>query len=66
MGEEKSLSGRVIAVGPGRYLESGHFLKTTIQEGDIVFFPKFGSQRTSIDGEEYIICAETELLAKIN
>lgn len=66
MGNEKPLSGVVISAGPGRLTEYGHFIPTTVKEGDTVFFPRFGAQKITIDNEDFIICREPELLATLN
>jgi len=63
-GKEKPLMGEVIAVGPGAYSVTGEkFLETTIKVGQLVAFPSFGGQRITVQGEEYIVCKETDLIA---
>jgi chaperonin GroES len=63
-GKEKPLMGEVIAVGPGTYSVTGEkFLETTIKVGQLVAFPSFGGQRITVQGEEYIVCKETDLIA---
>lgn len=66
MGEERPLSGEVIAVGPGRLNEFGTFVPNTLEVGDTVFFPKFGPIKITIDGTDYIVCKENEILVKLN
>jgi chaperonin GroES len=64
MGKEKPEKGTVIAIGPGR-LENGVFVHTEIQVGDEVLLPKFGTQVINFDGEEYYLCRESDLIAKL-
>lgn len=63
-GKEKPLMGEVIAVGPGSYSVTGeHFIQTTIKVGQIVTFPSFGGQRITIEGEDYVVVKEQDLIA---
>jgi chaperonin GroES len=62
LGKEKPLMGEVIAVGPGFYTVTGTFIPTEIRIGEVVTFPAFGGTRMTIDGEEYIVMKENDLL----
>ena len=59
--KEKPQKGKVIAVGTGRVLENGQRVPLEVKEGDIVVFAKYGG--TEIEGEEYVILSERDLLA---
>ena len=61
--EEKPQKGKVIAVGTGRVLENGQRVPLEVKEGDIVVFAKYGGTEIEIDGEEYVILSERDLLA---
>ena len=61
--KEKPQEGKVIAVGTGRVLENGQRVPLEVQEGDIVVFAKYGGTEIEIDGEEYVILSERDLLA---
>ena len=61
--KEKPQKGRVIAVGTGRVLENGQRVPLEVKEGDIVVFAKYGGTEIEIDGEEYVILSERDLLA---
>lgn len=61
--KEKPQKGKVIAVGTGRVLENGQKVPLEIKEGDIVVFAKYGGTEIEIDGEEYVILSERDLLA---
>ena len=64
MGKEKPLMGEVIAVGPGVYSVTGQtFLETKVKVGETVVFPSFGGTKMTINGEEYIVMKENDLLA---
>ena len=66
MGKEKPLMGEIVAVGPGIYSITGeHFIKTKIEVGETVVFPAFGGTKINVDGEEYVVCKETDLIAVI-
>ena len=61
--KEKSEQGKVIAVGPGKVLENGSRQPLEIKKGDIVLFSKYGPSEIEIDGEDYLIAKEDEILA---
>ncbi|RTI06226.1 co-chaperone GroES [Thermus scotoductus] len=61
--KEKPQKGKVIAVGSGRLLENGQKVPLEVKEGDIVVFAKYGGTEIEIDGEEYVILSERDLLA---
>jgi chaperonin GroES len=63
-GKEKPLMGEVVAVGPGSWSVTGEkFLETTVKVGQLVAFPSFGGQRITIEGEDYIVVKEVDLIA---
>lgn len=61
--KEKPQKGKVIAVGSGRILENGQKVPLEVKEGDTVVFAKYGGTEIEIDGEEYVILSERDLLA---
>lgn len=63
--KEKPQKGKVIAVGSGRVLDNGTKVPLEVKEGDTVVFAKYGGTEIEIDGEEYIILSERDLLAVI-
>ncbi len=63
--KEKPQRGKVIAVGSGKLLENGERVPLEVKEGDIVVFAKYGGTEIEIDGEEYIILSERDLLAVV-
>ena len=63
-GKDRNEQGEVVAVGPGIYSITGeHFIKTEIQVGQTVVFPAFGGTKMTIEGEEFVVMKENDLLA---
>lgn len=62
--KEKPQKAKVVAVGAGRWDEEGEKrIPLDVKEGDIVVFAKYGGTEIEIDGQEYIILSERDLLA---
>ena len=61
--KEKPQSGIVKAVGRGKILEHGNRLEMTVKEGDQILFAKYSGTEIKLDGEEYLIIREDEVLA---
>ncbi|MFM7058401.1 MAG: co-chaperone GroES [Planctomycetota bacterium] len=62
---EKQQRGTVVAVGPGRLLESGERCPVSVKVGDQVLFGKYGGTEIEVDGEDVKILRESDILAKI-
>ncbi len=64
---EKSTRGKVIAVGGGRILENGTTAALCVAVGDTVIYNEgYGTKKERIDGEEYLILSESDILAKVS
>jgi len=63
--KEKPQRGSVVAVGPGRLLDSGERCSMSVGVGDEVLFGKYGGTDIEVDGEEVKILRESDILAKI-
>ena len=63
--KEKPQRGKVVAVGPGRLLDSGERCKVALAVGDEVLFGKYGGTEIEIEGREVKILRESDILAKI-
>ena len=63
--DEKPEQGEVIAVGPGKLLENGQRAPIAVAVGDSIVFKKYGPDEVKIDGEEFLILSEEDILAKI-
>lgn len=61
--KERPQQGEIIAVGPGRRGETGELLPMTLKVGQKVLFTKYGPDEVEIDGEEYLILKEDDILA---
>ena len=61
--KEKPQQGKVIAVGPGRLLDSGERGKMSVRKGDEIFYGKYAGTEIKIDDEEYVILKEADVLA---
>lgn len=63
--KEKPQEGIVIAVGSGRLLENGKRASMDLNEGDRVLFAKYGGTEFKLDGEEYLVLKENDILAVV-
>jgi len=63
--KEKPQKGKVIAVGPGRVLDDGKRAAPAVKKGDRVVYAKYGGTEIEIDGKEYMILRESDILAKV-
>jgi chaperonin GroES len=61
--KEKPIEGKVVAVGQGTLDSNGKRIELTVQEGDIVLFAKWGGTEIKVDGIEYLIMKESDVLA---
>jgi chaperonin GroES len=60
--KEKPQQGRVIAVGKGRVNDKGEVFPLDVKDGDTVLFGKYAGTEIKIDGREYLIIREDEIL----
>lgn len=63
--KEKPQEGEVIAVGPGKTLDSGTTVKPTVKAGDKILFSKYAGTEVKVDGAEYLIMREDDILGII-
>ena len=63
--KEKPVEGKVIAVGDGRINKDGKKIPMEIKKGDRVLFAKYGGAEIKMDGEEYLMMKEDDVLAII-
>jgi chaperonin GroES len=63
--KEKPQRGKVLAVGPGKLLDSGNRGELSVAVGDEVIFGKYGGSEVEVEGEDYKILRETDILAKV-
>jgi len=63
--KEKPEKGEVIAVGPGKILDNGTRSQMEVQVGQKVIFTKYSPNSVKVDGQEYLILSESDILAII-
>jgi chaperonin GroES len=63
---EKPQRGKVLAVGPGKLLDSGERGEMSVHVGDEVFYGKYAGTEVEIDGQELVILRENDVLAIID
>ena len=63
--KEKPQKAEVVAVGKGRRLEDGKLIALEVQVGDKILFGKYAGNEIKIDGDEYLILREDEILGVV-
>jgi chaperonin GroES len=63
--KEKPQQGKVIAVGKGKVEKDGKVTPLDVKAGDLILFGKYSGQEIKLDGEEYLIMREEEILGVI-
>lgn len=63
--EENIITGEIVACGPGRILENGNLIPTTVKPGNIVLMPRSGMS-FKFDNREFIMAREEQILAIIS
>ena len=61
--KEKPQQGKVIAAGKGKVKDDGAVVPLDVKEGDTILFGKYSGQEIKLDGEEFLIMREDEVLA---
>lgn len=61
--QEKPLRGTVLAVGPGKMLDSGKIAPVEVKVGDTVLYGKYSGTEVTVDGNEYVILRSDDVLA---
>ena len=63
--KEKPLQGKVVAVGAGKADKDGKRIALDVKAGDVILFGKYSGQEVKVDGEDYLIMREDEVLAVV-
>ena len=63
--KEKPQQAKVVAVGKGKKLDDGTIVESDVKPGDKILFGKYSGAEVKMDGEEYLILREDEILAII-
>jgi chaperonin GroES len=61
--KEKPQQGKIVAVGPGRVGEKGDRIAMEVKKGDVVLYGKYSGTEVTIEGKEYLILRESDVLA---
>ena len=61
--KERPEQGKVVEVGPGKRNDEGKTVPLSVKKGDIVLFTKYGPHEIKVDGKEYLIAREEDILA---
>lgn len=64
-GKQKSQQGKVVAVGPGKFGEDGYRVEPSVEVGDVVLLSLYGGCEVTVDGEDYLVVREDEILCVI-
>ena len=63
--KEKPKQGRVLSLGNGKLLDNGKRASFQVKEGDRVLFTSYAGNEVTVDGEEYLIMSEDDILAVV-
>ncbi len=59
---EKPMRGKVVAIGPGKMLDDGKVIPLGVQEGETVLFGKYSGTEVKIDGTEFVVMREDDIM----
>ena len=63
--KEKPVEGKVISVGPGKVNDQGNRVPLNLKEGDRILFGRYAGSEIKVDGEEYLMMREEDILAVV-
>ena len=61
--QEKPQIGEIVAIGPGKVSDGGGLVKMTVKKGDTVLYGKYSGTEVSLDGGDFVIMRESDILA---
>ena len=64
--KEKPQQGKIVAVGPGKFSDSGNLVKMSLKTGDKVLYGKYSGTEITLDKTDVLIMRESDILAKFN
>ena len=64
--KEKPKQGKILSIGEGKLLDNGKRAAFQVREGDRVLFTSYAGSEVNIDGEEYLIMTEDDILAVVD
>ena len=63
--KEKPQKGRIVAAGPGKISDAGALMKMEVKSGDTILYGKYSGTEVNVDGKDYLIMRESDILAII-
>jgi chaperonin GroES len=63
--KEKPMQGEIVAVGPGKISDSGSKVAMEVKKGDKILYGKYSGTEVTVDGVDYLIMRESDILATI-
>lgn len=63
--QEKPMRGKVLAVGPGKQLDSGALAPIDVKKGETVLYGKYGGTEVTVDGKDYVILRADDILGVV-
>lgn len=64
--KEKPMRGTIVAAGEGKVADSGNLVKLQVKAGDEVLYGKYAGTEINVDGTDYLIMRESDILAVVN
>ncbi|MDE2806001.1 MAG: co-chaperone GroES [Gemmatimonadota bacterium] len=64
--KEKPQEGEIVAVGPGKLSDEGNRIPMEVASGDRVLYGKYSGTEVTVDGDQYLILRESDILAIVN
>ena len=61
--KEKPQQGKIVAVGPGKSSDSGTLIEMEVKKGDVILYGKYYGTEITVDGNDYLIMSESDILA---
>ena len=63
--KEKPEQGKVVSIGPGKLLENGTRVPSEVKVGDVVVFKKYAPDEVTVEGKDYLVLSESDIMAVI-
>lgn len=63
---EKPMRGKVVAIGIGKILDNGNVVPLSVKKGDVVIFGKYSGTEVKVNGHEYVIMREDDIMGIVD
>ena len=64
--KEKAEKGKIIACGPGKLMDNGQLAPMGVKVGDVIMFKKYSPDEVKVDGKEYLVLEESDIIGIIS